>query len=94
MADNKHKGSSLDSFLEEEGVLGDFQTIAIKEVIAWQLVEAMKEKHISKRALAVLMNTSRTQIDRVLDPENGNVTLETLRRAAAVVGRNLQISLA
>ena len=90
---NKHKGSSLDSFLEEEGVLGEFQAIAIKEVVAWQLAEAMKEKNISKRALANLMHTSRTQIDRVLDPKNGNVTLETLQRAALVVGRSLQLSL-
>lgn len=90
---NKHKGSSLDSFLDEEGVLGEFQTIAIKEVVAWQLAEAMKEKNISKRALASLMHTSRTQIDRVLDPKNGNVTIETLQRAATIVGRNLQLSL-
>ncbi|KAF0116394.1 MAG: hypothetical protein FD163_469 [Hyphomonadaceae bacterium] len=93
MAKNKHKGSSLDSFLEEEGVLGNFQAIAIKEVVAWQLSQAMKEKNISKSALAALMKTSRTQIDRVLDPTNGNVTLETLLRAAAVLGRSVQLQL-
>jgi hypothetical protein len=93
MPDNKHRGSSLDSFLAEEGVLPEFQAIAIKEVIAWQLAQAMKERHISKRALAALMNTSRTQIDRVLDPQNGNVTLETLQRAASLLGRSVQLSL-
>ena len=93
MADNKHRGSSLDSFLEQEGVLGEFQARAIKEVIAWQLAEAMKARKISKSALAVLMKTSRTQINRVLDPNDGNVTIETLQRAAALVGRRVQLEL-
>jgi antitoxin HicB len=93
MADNKHKGSALDSFLAEEGTLGEFQAKAIKEVIAWQLGEAMKERGLSKRKLAELMGTSRTQVDRVLDPADGNVTLETLQRAAAIVGRRVEFSL-
>ncbi len=93
MADNKHKGSSLDSFLAEEGVLETFQTKAVKEVIAWQLGEAMRERKLSKRKLAELMHTSRTQVDRVLDPNDGNVTLETLQRAAEVVGRRVQFAL-
>jgi hypothetical protein len=98
MADNRqggnaHRGSTLDSFLQEEGVLGEFQAKAIKEVIAWQLAEAMREKKLSKRGLAALMRTSRTQVDRMLDPNNGNVTIETLQRAAAVVGRRVQLQL-
>ncbi|MDT8316056.1 Fis family transcriptional regulator [Roseomonas mucosa] len=93
MADNKHKGSSLDSFLEGEGLLVEFQGKAIKEVIAYQLGEAMKERGLSKRKLAELMHTSRTQVDRVLDPNDGNVTLETLQRAAAIVGRKVQLEL-
>lgn len=92
-ADNRHKGSPLDSFLDEEGLLGDAQTLAIKEVIAWQLGEAMRERKLSKRKLAALMHTSRTQVDRVLDPHNGNVTLETLQRAAAIVGHRVQFAL-
>ena len=84
MSDNKHRGSTLDSFLEEQGVLGEFQAKAIKEVIAWQLAEAMKDRKLTKSALAVLMKTSRTQINRVLDPKDGNVTIETLQRAAAL----------
>lgn len=93
MVDNKHRGPALDSFLEEEGVLAEFQAQAIKEVIAWQLAEAMKERKLSKSRLAAMMQTSRTQVDRVLDPQNGNVTIETLQRAAAVVGRQVQLAL-
>ena len=90
---NKHKGSSIDEFLKEEGVLEAFQARAVKEVIAWQLAQAMKERKLSKRRLAAMMRTSRTQIDRVLDPEDGNVTIETLQRAAAMVGRKVQVEL-
>tara|TARA_R100000322_G_scaffold129949_3_gene86060 strand:- start:2236 stop:2520 length:285 start_codon:yes stop_codon:yes gene_type:complete len=93
MAENKHRGSTLDSFLEEEGVLGEFQAKAIKEAIAWQLTEAMKERKLSKSRLASMMHTSRTQVDRVLNPQDGNVTIETLQRAAAVVGRRVQLEL-
>jgi hypothetical protein len=93
MADNKHKGSSLDDFLKEEGVLAEFQAQAIKEVIAWQLTAAMKERRLSKTRLAELMHTSRAQVDRILDPTNGNVTLDTLQRAAAVIGRRVQLEL-
>lgn len=93
MADYRHRGSTLDSFLEEEGVLAEVQAKAIKEVIAWQLGEAMRQRGLSKSGLARLMHTSRTQVDRVLDPENGNVTLETLQKAAAVVGRRVEVQL-
>ena len=93
MAENKHRGATLDSFLEEQGVLGEFQAKAIKEVIAWQLAEAMRDRKLTKTALAVLMKTSRTQINRVLDPNDGNVTIETLQRAAALVGRRVQLEL-
>jgi antitoxin HicB len=87
--DNRHVGSGIDDLLQEEGVLEEFQARAIKEVIAWQLGEAMKERKLSKRKLASLMHTSRAQID----PTNGNVTLETLQRAAALVGRKVQLEL-
>lgn len=93
MADNQHRGSSLDSFLEEQGVLAEFQAKAIKEVIAWQLAEAMRERKLSKSRLAKLMHTSRTQVNRVLDPADGNVTIETLQRAAEIVGRRVQLQL-
>ena len=90
---NAFRGSTLDSFLEHEGVLGEFQARAIKEVIAWQLAEAMRERKISKSRLAILMGTSRAQVNRVLDPTEGNVTIETLQRAARVVGRTVQLEL-
>ncbi|MEA3043988.1 MAG: hypothetical protein QOH47_1826 [Sphingomonadales bacterium] len=93
MAENRHKGSTLDAFLEEEGVLAEFQAKAIKEVIAWQLAEAMRERGLSKSRLAILMRTSRTQIGRLLDPNDGNVTIETLQRAAQLVGRRVEVQL-
>lgn len=93
MAQDKRRGPSLDSFLDEQGVLAEFQAKAIKEVIAWQLAEAMRERKLSKAKLARLMHTSRTQVDRVLDPGDGNVTIETLQRAAAVVGRRVELAL-
>lgn len=93
MADNKHAGSSLDDLLREDSVLEAFQAIAIKEVIAWQLQQAMTEMKLSKRKLALLMKTSRTQVDRVLDPTDGNVTIATLQRAASVIGRKVSVGL-
>lgn len=74
-------------------MLEELQARAVKEVIAWQLAQAMTERKLSKRRLAAMMGTSRTQVDRVLDPGHGNVTIETLQRAAAIVGRKLQVEL-
>ena len=90
---NQHAGSTIDDFLHDEGVLEEFQARSIKEVIAWQIEKAMKEGKISKRRLAQMMQTSRTQVDRVLDPTDGNVTIQTLQRAAAVLGRRVQVEL-
>ena len=88
----KHMGSSIDAFLKEEGIFEETQAQAIKEVVAWQLAEAMKEKKISKNKMATLLRTSRTQIDRLLDPKN-DITLGSLQRAAAMVGRRVTIEL-
>ena len=85
--------STLDDFLKEEGVFEEFQARAIKEVLAWQLEQAMKEKQLSRKRLAEAMGTSRSQVSRLLDPEDGNVTLETLQRAAAMVGRKVRLEL-
>src|SRR5260221_14532197 len=90
---NRHKGSSIDDLLKDEGVFEEFQARAVKEVIAWQLGQAMKEQKLSERRLARMMHTSRTQVDRVLDPNDGNMTIETLQRAAAIVGRKGQVEL-
>jgi antitoxin HicB len=89
---NKHMGSSIDDFMKEEGIFEETQAQAVKEVIAWQLGEAMKERKISKNKMALLLKTSRTQVDRLLDPKN-DVTLSSLQRAAAMVGRKVSIEL-
>lgn len=88
----KHHGSSLDDFLQDEGVLEEAQALAVKEVVVWQLTEAMHERAITKTKLAALLKTSRSQVDRLLDPTR-DVTLTTLLRAAALVGRKVQIEL-
>src|SRR5688572_12280596 len=80
--------TSLDDVLAGEGTLAEFEAVAIKEVLAWQIAEAMKERHTSQRAVAIRMGTSRTQISRLLDPKDGNVTITTLQRAAREVGRS------
>jgi len=90
---NPHRGSSLDEFLEEEGFLEDATAKAVKQVLAWQLAKAMKERRVTKATLARKMSTSRAQLDRLLDPENQSVTLKTLARAAEILGMRLQIDL-
>ncbi|HEV2334364.1 MAG TPA: helix-turn-helix domain-containing protein [Stellaceae bacterium] len=91
--DNANGGSTLDDCLREEGIYEEVTTGAIKKVIAWQLTEEMKKKSITKKRLAEVMHTSRAQIDRILDPDKGNVTLETLQRAASLLGRQLRLEL-
>ena len=88
----KHPGSSLDDFLEDEGTFEEAKTLAIKEVVVWQLTQAMEKQSLSKARLAVMLKTSRSQVDRLLDPTR-DVTLSTLQRAAALVGRKVQIEL-
>lgn len=88
----KHHGSSLDDFLKEEGVFEEAQALAVKEVVVWQLTEAMQQQSLTKTRLAALLKTSRSQVDRLLDPKQ-DVTLSTLQRAAAFVGRKVQIEL-
>ena len=88
----RHMGSSIDDFLKEEGIFEETQAQAIKEVVAWQLAEAMKKKRISKNKLAMMLKTSRTQVDRLLDPQN-DITLGSLQRAAAMLGRRVSIEL-
>ncbi len=89
---SKHIGSSLDDFLQEEGIYEETQALAIKEVVVWQLTEAMEKQSLTKTRLAIMLKTSRSQVDRLLDPTR-DVTLSTLQRAAALVGRKLQIEL-
>lgn len=88
-----HSGSSFDSFLDEEGLLEEVEASAIKQVIAWQLAETMKSQGVSKKVMAERMGTSRSQLDRLLDPQNPNVHLTTIARAARVVGKKLRIEM-
>jgi predicted XRE-type DNA-binding protein len=85
-------GSSIDDFLKDEGIFEEAQAQAIKEVVAWQLANAMKKKKLSKNKMAILLKTSRTQVDRLLDARN-DITLSSLQRAAAIVGRRVLIEL-
>jgi antitoxin HicB len=88
-----HAGSTFESFLEEEGILEEVQAVAIKRVIAWQLSEAMKAGKISKKAMAERMGTSRSQLDRLLDPKNSAVNLETIAKAARAVGKRVRLEM-
>jgi antitoxin HicB len=90
---NPHIGSSFESWLEEEGIREEVTAAAIKAVVARQLALEMKKKKITKQRMAQLMKTSRAQVDRLLDPKNGSATIETLQRAARIVGRELRLSL-
>jgi antitoxin HicB len=94
MKKNKHIGSSFDDFLEEEGIRDAVRVQAVKRVIAWQIAQDMAALKLSKNQMAKRMKTSRTQIDRLLDPKNDKVQLDTIQRAAAVIGRRLHLELA
>jgi hypothetical protein len=84
-----HSGSSFDRFLEEEGIREEVEAVAIKRVLAWQLAQAMREQHKTKQAMAKQLRTSRSQLDRLLDPQNAAVTLDTMSRAARALGKRL-----
>ncbi len=88
----KHMGSSIDDFMKGEGIFEETQAQAIKEVVAWQLAQAMKGKKISKNKMATMLKTSRTQVDRLLDPSS-DITLGSLQKAAALLGRHVMIEL-
>ena len=91
---NKHIGSSFDDFLEEDGLLAETEAIAIKRVIAYQVSQLMKKQKLSKVAMAKQMKTSRSALDRLLDPQNTSITLQTLERAAHAIGKRLRIEFA
>ncbi len=93
MMHNPYIGSSLNELLEEDGILSEVSAITIKRVLAWQVSEAMNSQGLNKSQMAEQMRTSRTSLDRLLDPENTSVTLKTLERAATVLGKRLQIAL-
>lgn len=90
---NPHIGSSFENWLDEAGIREEVTTAAIKAVIAHQLAAEMKKKKITKKQMAELMRTSRAQVDRLLDPDNGSATIDSLQRAARIVGRELRMRL-
>jgi len=89
-----HSGSTFDSFLEEEGIREEVEAVAIKRVLAWQLEQAMREQQKTKQAMARQLRTSRSQLDRLLDPRNVSVTLDTITRAARALGKRVIIRVA
>ncbi len=86
-------GSSFDAFLEEEGLLEEVEAVAMKRVLAWQLQEAMKSKGLTKQRMARELNTSRSQVDRLLDPEYTGIGLNAVSRAAHALGKRIAIEL-
>ena len=91
---NRFRGSSLDDFLTEEGILDEVSAKARKRLLALQLADIMRQNHLTKTHLAQQLNTSRAQLDRLLDPENVSITLESMSRLAHAVGKQLRIELA
>jgi len=91
---NEHIGSNFDDFLVEEGLLAEAEKVAVKRVIAYQVEQMMKEQSLTKTEMSRRMNTSRAALERLLDPANQSITLQTLERAAKALGRRLQITLA
>ena len=90
---NKYIGSSLDEFLAAQDILGSSQAIAIKRVFSWKITQFMNKHQLSKTAMAVRMNTSRSALDRLLDPSNESVTLKTMQNAAKAIGAHLEVKL-
>jgi DNA-binding Xre family transcriptional regulator len=90
---NKHSGSTFDSFLQEEGIKQDVEAVAIKRVLSWQFKKLMAEQHKTKVKMAREIQTSRSQLDRLLDPKKLSVTLGTLTKAAHVLGKEIVIQI-
>ena len=89
----KQIGSSFEDYLKEEGHADEINAVAVKRVLAWQLEQAMEKGSISKNQMAKAMSTSPSQLDRILDPDNSRIQLDTVIKAAHVLGRELRIEL-
>lgn len=89
-----HTGSTFDSFVAQEGIQQEVEAVAIKRVLAWQLKRAMQDQRKTKQAMAIQLRTSRSQLDRLLDPQNVSVTLDTITRAARALGKRVIIRVA
>ncbi|MCL1812483.1 MAG: helix-turn-helix domain-containing protein [Treponema sp.] len=90
---NNAIGSSFNEFLVKEGICEEVEAGAIKKIIAYQLQEAIKKEQLTKTALANRLETSRSAVDRLLDPENESITLLTLKKAATILGKKLRFEL-
>ena len=90
----EHTGSNFDDFLEEEGILEEVSVKAHKQLLVLQLEDIMQENNITKTSLAKKLQTSRSQLDRILDPNNSSITLDVLERVAYAVGKKLHIEFA
>lgn len=90
---NKHRGSDFESFLQEDALLEEVETLAIKRVLAYQIQQQMIQGKLTKSSMASKMKTSRSALERLLDPENASVTLATLMKAARVLGKRLSVVL-
>ncbi len=91
---NKYSGSNFDDFLAEEGILEEVSAKALKRLLALQIADIMEETNLTKTSLAQKMQTSRSQLDRLLDPDNTSITLESLAHLARAVGKQLRIEFA
>lgn len=89
----KHVGSDFENFLAEGGRLEESTAIAMKRVISWQIQKAMQEAHMNKSTLARRMNTSRAQLDRLLDENNPSATLDTIARVASALGKRIRLEI-
>jgi antitoxin HicB len=89
--ENKHVGSSFDDFLQEEGLMAEAEATALKRVLAYQIKQEMEFRHLTKTALAKMMKTSRSSVDRLLDPNNSSITLLTLENVAVALGKKLKL---
>lgn len=92
--ERNHSGSTFDKFLEGEGIKDEVEAVAIKRVLAWQLAKAMRQQQKTKKAMAKQLRTSRSQLDRLLDPQNVSVSLDTITRAARALGKRVIIRVA
>ncbi|MCY4544392.1 MAG: helix-turn-helix transcriptional regulator [Gemmatimonadetes bacterium] len=90
---NRHVGNDFDEYLKKEGLIEEVERVAIKRVVAYQVGQFMLNQGLTKSEMARRMHTSRASLDRLLDPENGSVTLQTLERVARALGKRLHISL-
>jgi len=84
-----HSGSSFDRFLDEEGIRGEVEAVAIKRILAWQLENAMRKQQKTKQSMARELHTSRSQLDRLLDPQNVSISLDTITRVAKALGKRV-----